>query len=129
LLTPRRDEVGWTVGSVEKELQLTDEQVEELSKLYLELQQLHGDKEAAERARAWTQGMHDRLPHILKPEQVKRFKQVGLQLLGGPLGGPDPKVGALSYPEIQRELRFSDKQREQVKAIDDKARKEFASEQ
>jgi hypothetical protein len=129
LLVPRHDGQSLTVGSVEKELQLSAKQVEELSKLHLELHKLHGDKEAAARARAWTQGLHDKLLQILEPQQIKRFKQVGLQMLGGPLGGTHPGVGALGYPEIQTQLKFSDKQKEQIKAIDAKARQEYDSEQ
>src|SRR5262249_47931654 len=54
-----------------------------------------------------------------------RFKQIGLQMLGGPLGGRAWGVGAFNYPEIQAALKFTDRQKEALQKLEEKAQKEY----
>jgi hypothetical protein len=130
ILVPKWESDGVTVrslGCVLKELKATDEQCKELMKVDHEIRDKF--EQGAERDREMTKAISDAAPRVLKPEQIKRFKQMSLQMLGGPLGGPFPGVGAFTYPEIQQRLKFSDKQQEQIKAIDDVAKKEYEDEQ
>jgi hypothetical protein len=67
--------------------------------------------------------MKNHLSRILKPEQIKRVEQIRLQSAGA-MTIP-PCSGVLSYPETQKALKLSDKQKGQIKAIDDGAQKEW----
>ena len=66
---------------------------------------------------------------ILKPEKIKRLEQIGMQcrffLQARYFSPQSPGAGGLSFPDVQTALKFTDKQKEQVKTIDDEARKEW----
>jgi len=66
---------------------------------------------------------------ILKPEKIKRLEQIGMQcrffLQARYFAPQSPGAGGLSFPDVQQSLKFTDKQKEQVKAIDNEARKEW----
>jgi RNA polymerase sigma factor (sigma-70 family) len=122
LLVPRYDGDVLSFGCVAKELKLTDKQVGDLWKLDRELSELTADMAHGERTREYTRALHKHLPQLLTPPQVKRFKQVGLQLLG--IEGYR-FVGALGYPEIQQALKLSGQQKDDIRALEKEARKEF----
>jgi RNA polymerase sigma factor (sigma-70 family) len=125
LLVPRYDGKILSVGCVAKELKLTDKQIGELWKLDRELSDLLEDKGEAERRREYTKALHKKLPQVLTPFQVKRFQQVGLQLLGIQ---EYPSVGAMGYPEIQQTLKLGDQQKENIRSLNKDARKEWNEE-
>ena len=121
LLVPHYDGKILSVGRVPKELKLDDKQIGELWKLDRELSELLEHAGEAERAREYTKAMHKKLPQILKPSQIKRFKQVGLQMLG--ISGSYPSVGAMGYPEIQQALKFTEGQKKDIRSLNQDARK------
>jgi RNA polymerase sigma factor (sigma-70 family) len=126
LLVPRHDGNILSVGCVAKELKLTDKQIDELWKLDRELSELLEDRGDAERRREYTKALHKKLPHILTSSQIKRFQQIGLQMLG--TQAEFPTVGAMVYPEIQRTLKVSDEQKEAIRSLGKDARKEWDDE-
>jgi hypothetical protein len=81
------------------------------------------DNGDAERRREFTKAMHKKLPQILTPPQIKRFQQVGLQLLG--IKSAFPSVGAMGYPEIQQALRLSEKQILALRSLNKEAKNEW----
>jgi hypothetical protein len=58
------------------------------------------------------------LESVLKPEQVKRLKEISLQQRG---------ARALADPKIQTALKITDDQKEKIKTIQEDARKEIAA--
>jgi RNA polymerase sigma factor (sigma-70 family) len=126
LLVPRDDGSILSVGCVAKELKLTDKQIDEIRKLDRELSDLLDDKGDVERRREYTKAMHKSLPQILTPSQVKRFQQVGLQMLG--TQAEFPSVGAMGYPEIQRTLKLSDQQKDNIRLLNKAAREAWDEE-
>jgi RNA polymerase sigma factor (sigma-70 family) len=126
LLVPRYDGSVLSVGCVAKELKLTDKQIDDIRKLDRELSDLLEDKGDVERRREYTKAMHKSLPQILTPSQVKRFQQVGLQMLG--TQAEFPSVGAMGYPEIQRTLKLSDQQKDNIRLLNKDARKAWHEE-
>jgi hypothetical protein len=104
-----------TNESVQKELKLGDEQIEKAKKAAEELRGKFREDAAklkdatpAERAE-FVQKVSDEaykvLNDVLKPEQVKRLKQIELQQTG------------LSSPAAQKALKLTDEQKEKVKKI------------
>jgi len=57
--------------------------------------------------------MKKSLPDILKPDQMKRFAQIRLQVSG---------ADAFSDSEVQSKLKLSDEQKEKIKSIVDESR-------
>src|SRR5262245_24389107 len=66
---------------------------------------------------------------ILTPEQLKRLEQIGMQcrffLQARYFAPQSPGAGGLSFPDVQKALNVTDKQKEQVKEIDAEAGKEW----
>lgn len=106
--------------SVQEELKLTEDQVKKVKELsdkqresfrgLRDLSQEERQKKMAEAAKANTKA----LAEILKPEQLKRVKQISLQQRG---------AGALRDPEVVKTLNLTDEQKDKVKTIQDEARK------
>jgi hypothetical protein len=106
---------------VQEDLKLTEEQVKQVKEVFqkvkkeiADLQDLEGptrfDKMAAKFQEA------DRAAgRVLRPEQGKRLKQLGLQLQG---------VRALLTPDVARELGLSDEQKRKIKEAQEEARKQ-----
>lgn len=100
--------------SVQDELKLTDDQKAAIKKVMDEgraamrkaFQDM--DRDAARAAREKMGKELAKVKEGLKPDQAKRFKQIQLQVAG-------PR--ALASPEVQKELKLTDKQTEEVKGI------------
>jgi RNA polymerase sigma factor (sigma-70 family) len=107
-----------TVGCVARELKLDAKQIDELWKLHRDLDDAGDEARACECIKA----LHKKLPQILKPAQIKRFMQLGLQTT---VTGGVPSVGAMSYPEIQQTLRLTEKQKKDIKSLNKSAREEW----
>jgi hypothetical protein len=127
---------------VQKELKLTDDQAakaskvmpdiaqkhrEDLAKLFLNPFPLTGDAEQVKKyvdtSRQVTDDTVSALGDSLKPEQVKRFKQLALQRTIQAVG-----AAVLMDPEAEKALKLTDKQKEDVKAaVDDLRKKEQAA--
>ena len=95
--------------SIRKELKLTDEQNQKIHKIVKESH----DKYPRQPIKA-TQDARDRvnkaLPDILSAEQVKRLKQIKLQIDG---------VAAFTKPDVQQKLKLTDKQKEEMQTLSD----------
>ncbi len=112
--------------SVQDELKVDDKQkdqikevTDKLAEKRREAQQAANDVEGAERfqkVRELMQPANDEankaLATILKPEQLKRFKQITLQAQG---------AQAFASPEVQADLKLTDEQKEKIKGINDDA--------
>jgi Spy/CpxP family protein refolding chaperone len=117
---------------VQKELKLTDDQKEKLKTLAedvrtkvraamselrdvppeeLKAKQSEFEKKAAEAS----QKAEKQMAEILKPEQLARLKEIGLQAAG---------PAALLKPEVAKDLGLSDEQRDNVKKIFGEAREQ-----
>jgi restriction endonuclease S subunit len=111
-----------TQDSIIKELKLADDQVKKLKE--------EGGKQMAARA-----GLRDKegeernqmmqelskqadkiMNEVLKPDQLKRFKQIQLQQQG---------AQAFDNPEVAKELKITDDQLKQIKELRENARKEM----
>lgn len=101
--------------SVQKELKMTEEQVSKVRDLQQKQRAAFKEafnlspEERRQKMRELTESNTKALAEILKPEQLKRLKQINYQL--APLGG------VLSDPEVQKELNLSDEQKEKIRAI------------
>jgi Spy/CpxP family protein refolding chaperone len=112
-----------TQKSVQDELKMTDEQVKKVTELQAKEREARGPRDPnvsreerqkkAEEARAATDKA---LTDILKPEQLKRVKQISWQRQG---------TRALSDKEVAEALKLTDEQKEKLKTIQDDARKEM----
>ena len=110
-----------TVEKVQKELALDDSQVEKSKALaadvqakmrsnFEQLQGLEGEeriKKGQEIGKQMAEENKKALSAFLKPDQIKRLRQLGLQQRGGM---------AFNDPEVQKELKFTDAQTEKVKS-------------
>jgi hypothetical protein len=113
--------------SVQQEIKLDDKQVEEANKLAEDLrakmrevgQSLQGvdRQERREKMQELMKPINDEtnkaLSTLLKPEQLKRYKQITLQQRG---------VQAFASPELQSELKLTDDQKEKIRAIQEENR-------
>jgi Spy/CpxP family protein refolding chaperone len=108
-------------ASVQKELKLTDEQAEKLNSALKDhlnnvRDSLPGKDATPEQGAKFMKKMADdfnkALAGVLKPEQLKRFKQIELQQIG------------LRDQNAQKELKLSDEQITKIREIADKARAE-----
>jgi Spy/CpxP family protein refolding chaperone len=101
--------------SVQKELKVSDEQAEKLNTLATEtmaknrerLQGLQGEERQSKMREARAE-LDKSLDGLLKPEQVKRFKQIEIQVGG---------FMAFNQPRVQEALKLTDDQKEKVRAI------------
>jgi Spy/CpxP family protein refolding chaperone len=105
--------------SVQEELKMTDEQKEAVKKVADE----YGPKlrEAfqnmdREKAQEIQQAQTKASLATLKPEQVKRFKQIDLQVSG---------LVALGREDVQKELKLTDEQKNKIKEISENLQKEM----
>jgi Spy/CpxP family protein refolding chaperone len=108
-------------ASVQKELKLTDDQVEKVKSALKEvgssLKDSRPGKDATPEQRAEfikkvSEATNKALAGILKPEQIKRLKQIELQQ-----SGP-------SDADAQKELALSDEQKTKIKELADKLREQ-----
>jgi hypothetical protein len=121
---------------VQKELKLTDEQAEKAQKVAKDVADKHKDdfaklqdvpmEERFAKMRELGQQVTDEtikdLSDTLKPEQIKRLKQIMLQMrVRSPFGGG---VSVFLDPEVQKELKLTDKQKDDLKTMAEDARKE-----
>jgi len=111
---------------VQKELELNDDQKSELKKIGEELrpaggggnfQNLSDDERAKQRTErdAKMKEAQAKVDKILVPQQQERLKQISWQVAG---------AQALSDPEVSEKLKITDKQKEDIKAVQDKAGEE-----
>jgi len=111
---------------VQDELKLTDEQKAELKKVqdeqreaFQKLRDAGGDRakaqEIMQKAREDMTKAADKVKANLKPEQAKRFKQIQIQVGG---------LTALNLPEVQKDLNLTDKQKSEIKSIQEDAQKD-----
>jgi hypothetical protein len=116
---------------VQKEIKLTEEQhdmvrqivAETFRKYQPELAKARGDQvKMVQLMRDSTRETKDKvekaLPDILSAEQAKRLKQIEIQVNG---------VHALEKPDVQKELKLTDKQKEDVKRISDGLKRDIVA--
>ena len=112
--------------SVQKELKFTPIQLKKLDAFFKELEQRQqkaeqkfADASPQERDRlmgevvSWSR---DQIDKIVKPEQIKRLKQIELQKIG---------FKAMRIPQVQAELKLTKSQKEKVVALFNKGEAEF----
>jgi hypothetical protein len=118
--------------SVQKELNLTSDQVSKVKDVAKEIGDKHQEEFAAlrdlsreerqEKGRALRKTIHEEakksLAGVLKPEQEKRLHQIELQQM---------HARAFSDPDVQAALKLSDDQKDKLKTINDDAQKEMES--
>ncbi len=112
---------------VQDELKLSDSQKEELHKISEKQQAARqkafesGDrekgKEAMRAAFEESRKEADKVREALKPEQGKRLHQIELQVKG---------VRAFADPEVQNQLKLSDKQKEEIKEVAESTEKDLS---
>jgi hypothetical protein len=110
--------------AVQKELKLDSEQVEKATAAVREAREKHADdfaklqdldqQERREKAMAINKAVNDEtikaLDGILKPDQIKRLKQIELQNRQG-------GIGAFNDPDVQKALKLTSEQKEKIKTI------------
>jgi hypothetical protein len=121
---------------VQKELSLSDEQIEKAKTITEEITKKHADDFAKlrdlpmeERGPKMMEMMGQvreetlkGLSDVLKPEQTKRLKQLVLQQqVNSPFGGG---IGVFLTPDVEKALALTDKQKEDLKTMADDFRKE-----
>ena len=100
--------------SVQKELKMTDDQKGKLDDFFAGMREKMQDAfqlEGEERAKKMQEIQKENektLASILKPEQVKRLKEIGYQQAGGM---------AFSNPEVAKELAITDEQKTQLREL------------
>jgi Spy/CpxP family protein refolding chaperone len=117
--------------SVQKEIKLTDEQVAKVDDVVKQVQAKHNEEFKAaqkiedqqerrekfgELQKIQSQDILKDLGDVLKPDQLKRFKQIELQVQG---------TRAFQDPEVQKELNLTDDQKDKIKTISEDAGKEM----
>jgi hypothetical protein len=117
---------------VQKELKLTEEQVGKVKEAVQQVMGKHSDsfaklrdlsneerrEKGAEITRVISDDTLKAVGEVLKPEQVKRLKQIDLQNDG---------ERAFARPEVQKALNLNDEQKEKIKTISEDASKERRS--
>jgi Spy/CpxP family protein refolding chaperone len=111
-----------TQKSVQDELKLTEEQVKKVAALeekqresakgFKDLSKEERKTKMEERAKESKKAVDE----VLKPEQVKRLKQISLQQSGS---------RAYADPEVAEALKLTDDQKEKMKTIQEDSRKEM----
>jgi hypothetical protein len=116
---------------VQKELNLTDDQVEKAKKVAEEVREKHKDdfdklpqgqegfQKRMELNKEVTDETMKQLADVLKPEQTKRLKQIQLQQTTRFVG-----PGIFLTPDVESALKLSDKQKDDLKTIAEDYRKE-----
>ncbi|MBY0527386.1 MAG: hypothetical protein K2R98_28580 [Gemmataceae bacterium] len=108
-----------TNASVQKELKLSDDQIEKAKKVGMDVQAKFKDdklgkdatpEEREARRKKVSAEMHKQLGDVLKAEQLKRYKQIELQQVG------------LADTDAQKELKLTDEQKGKLKTISDDTR-------
>jgi len=111
---------------VQKELKVTDDQKEKLTKISADIREKHKDDLA--KLRDLSQEDRTKLMkeiadeskkaygEVLNADQMKRLHQIELQQRG---------VQAFSDPEVQSALKLTDEQKDKLKTINEDARKEM----
>ncbi len=121
-----------TNKSVQQELGMTEDQVKQADDAvkkvreahrgdFDKLQGLEGQERFAKMQEVSKAVRHDtqkELAGILKPDQLKRLKEIELQQQG---------AQAFSDPDLQKELKLTDDQKEKIKTINEDARSEMRS--
>jgi hypothetical protein len=116
---------------VQKELKISDEQKEKIQAASKKVNDKYADdraklrdapqEERFEKMRELNQkvsaDLDKELADILKPEQIKRYKQLQVQQRG---------LQAFNDPEVQKALKLTDDQKDKLKTIGEDARKEMA---
>jgi hypothetical protein len=129
-----------TNKSVQQELKLTEEQVKKVGETVAEVDKKHEDdlaeirkiEDMMERGTKMrelmatkTTEVNKALADILKPDQLKRYKQIELQQrANSPFGGG--LAGVFATPEIATELKLTDDQKEKIKGIGEDFQKDAA---
>lgn len=105
--------------SVQKELKLSEDQIKKIKELsdkqresFRGLRDLSEEERRTKMAEA-RKANEKAVAEILKPEQVKRVKQISLQQQG---------ARALSNPEVAKALNLSSEQTDKIKKIQEEAR-------
>jgi Spy/CpxP family protein refolding chaperone len=108
--------------SVQKELQMTDDQAKKAREATQQVREKHQEEmqalremdpqEAREKGTALMRTMSEEadkaLADVLKPEQMKRLKQISLQQRG---------AQSFTDPKVQEELKLTDDQKDKIKTI------------
>jgi len=116
--------------SVQEELKLTDDQVEQAQKVNREIREKYQDDfaklrdlegtERREKMQSLNQQISEdsqkALAGVLKPEQMRRYHQIQRQVRG---------VEAFTEPRVQERLKLTDSQKEKIKDIQEDAREEM----
>jgi hypothetical protein len=108
--------------SVQDELKVSEDQVGKITQLaakqreaFAELRNLQGE-ERQKKLQELNQANEKQLAEILKPEQLKRLKQIAWQQQGGQ---------ALAESDVAEALGLSGEQKEKIKTINEDAQKEM----
>jgi hypothetical protein len=118
--------------SVQKELGLTEDQAKKATEAVNAVRQKHQDdfaglrdlegEERAQKAQQLMKTVGDEqmksIADILSADQIKRLKQISLQTRG---------AQAFADPEIQKDLKLTDDQKDKIKTINDDARQEMGA--
>jgi Spy/CpxP family protein refolding chaperone len=113
---------------VAKELKLTDEQTTQLKEAVAKIRENHKDdfaklqdasreerrEKTAELMKTISPETEKAVAGVLKPEQMKRLKQIEVQTQG---------IQAFLKPEVQDALKLTKEQKEKVKDLDDNVKK------
>jgi Spy/CpxP family protein refolding chaperone len=115
---------------VQKELKLTDEQIQKIKDVTQKIQEKHKDDFAAlakvdqqerrekfqELFKTIGEETEKGLADVLKPEQSKRLKQISLQQRGSQ---------AFNEEDVQKTLKLTDDQKDKIKTLNEDAGKEM----
>jgi hypothetical protein len=105
--------------SVQDELKLSEEQVKKAKELSDKQREAFGglrdlsQEERRTKIQEQAKATDKAVAEVLKPEQMKRVKQISLQQQG---------ARALSNPEVATALKLTDEQKDKVKSIQEEAR-------
>ena len=115
---------------VKKEIKLTDKQYGEVHKVIKEvfdkyqpeIRKAGRDRDklieiGTESTREVRERVHQALPDILQPEQLKRLNQIQIQVNG---------IASFKRPEVQKELKLTERQREEIADIGAGLKKDIA---
>jgi Spy/CpxP family protein refolding chaperone len=116
--------------SVQQEIKMTEEQVNKIKEVVKAINDKHNEEFTAARSlegqerfqkmqevsRAVSQEVLKAADDVLKPEQIKRLKQISLQAQG---------ANAFNQEEVQSQLKVTDEQKEKIKTINADAREEM----
>lgn len=118
--------------SVQEEIKADKDQIAKITEAVTKFREEHKDdyaklrnretsrEERAELGRKLGEKFTTAAKDLIKPEQMKRIKQIQLQLQAR--GGP----AVFASEEVQKELKFTDEQKDKIKTIADDLRKDTA---